>query len=568
MSVFSSDNLVRSLIVSAVLGCLVPATSWAASSAPGTADPATSTLPQGAVLLKSLPAKPVDPANGNSNTPGAAPDPSTNGSSPNRPSHGRKPARSVFYRLNAQCLTDGARLRLTGKGFSREREGQFSLSLKDGLKERLLPLLSRTETEIVTELPRGFSLEYGRKYQLLLKSGGLLVAGEGNRTRFEKCAANVAPEQIKPSSDLYVEGEILILLPKILFNQLAVDQMKADLVQEGYQVLKESNLAALGFVLLQMRIPDGTQEETILQALKGRYPNATIDYNHRNQLSGSPRVYADKLINRATATGGCPVLQNADLAVGVIDGGVDLKHHALQGQRDIRTAGFAHGGAGLPKPSDHGTAITVLFKGNNAADGYSGLLPKAPIFVADILTQKTGKPFAATSSFVEGLNWLVGRKVKMINMSLEGPRNLVMNQALDKMIDRDIYLFAAAGNGGKQALPPFPAAHPAVMGVTAVDRDMNIYRKATPGGHVDFSAPGVMLWLAKAGGRGSYRSGTSFAVPYVIAKSAYLMNKKPALMTGQGRVGITAALSEEVIDLGEIGRDPVFGQGLIQFSNC
>ncbi|MEP4193918.1 MAG: hypothetical protein ABJN51_22695, partial [Sneathiella sp.] len=278
MSVFSSDSLLKGLIVSAVLCCAVPAISWGASSDPGTAGPATSTLPQGAVILKSLPAKPVDPARGNSNIPGTAPDPSTSGTNPNRPSHGRKPPRSVFYRLNALCLTEGARLRLTGKGFSQAREGQFSLSLKDGLKERMLPLLSRTETEIVTELPRGFSLDYGKKYQLLLKAGGLLVAGEGNRARFEKCAVNVTPEQIKPSPDLYVAGEVLILLPKILFNQLAIDQMKTDLVQEGYQVLKESNLASLGFVLLQMRIPSGTQEEAILQALKGRYPNATIDY--------------------------------------------------------------------------------------------------------------------------------------------------------------------------------------------------------------------------------------------------------------------------------------------------
>jgi subtilisin family serine protease len=68
------------------------------------------------------------------------------------------------------------------------------------------------------------------------------------------------------------------------------------------------------------------------------------------------------------------------------------------------------------------------------------------------------------------------------------------------------------GNGGKEA-PAYPAAHPDVIAVTAIDADARIYKKANRGEYIDLAAPGVDVWAAKAGGGGSYRSGTSFAVP-------------------------------------------------------
>ncbi len=484
------------------------------------------------------------------------------------PGRGTKPPRSVFYRLNVNCFEAGSRIRLIGRGFEKLREDYYSLTLKGASVERPLTVLDWSEREILAEIPKDYPFQVGKSYKVSFKIRGLTVAGDGNRTSYGTCTSSLIPKQRKAIPDPIIEGEILILLPLNFFNQASINQIKADLAATGYQLLKESNLAGLGFQLLQMKIPVGTAEADILEDLRNRYPQATIDYNHRNRLSGMPRTYADSLVGRDPSPQACPVLAQSSFSIGVIDGGVDLKHPALKGGQDIRTAGFAHGGKGLPKPSDHGTAIAVLYKGQDVENGYPGLLPKAPLFIADILTQKTGKPFAATSSFLEGLNWLIGRKVKMVNMSLEGPPNATVNRALEEASKKKVYLFAAAGNGGVNADPPYPAAHKAVIGVTAVDKDKHIYRKATPGGHVDFSAPGVMLWLAKAGGKGSYRSGTSFAVPYVIANSVYLLSTQPELENAVGHKDLKAALSSNVVDLGEAGKDRVFGRGLIQFAGC
>ncbi len=541
--------------------------SVAQSSTPSPRDPAgTTRLRPLTHMREPAPRRPDDPNLAAPNA-GTTTDPAGNtpGTAPQR---GTKPPRSVFYRLNVSCLEAGSRIRLIGRGFERLQKDQYSLTLKGGKVDRAITVLDWSEQEILAEIPKDYLFQTGKSYRLSFKIRGLTVAGDGNRTSYETCTASLAPEQRKAIPDPIIEGEILILLPQSFFNQAAVNRIKAELAAAGYQLLKESNLSGLGFQLLQMRIPGGIDERDVLVDLRNRYPQATIDYNHRNQLSGKPRTYADKLVGRDPSINACPVLTQASFPVGVIDGGVDLKHPALKGSQDIRSAGFAHGGKGLPKPSDHGTAIAVLFKGKEVDNGYSGLLPKAPLFVADILTQKTGKPFAATSSFLEGLNWLLGRKVKMVNMSLEGPPNATVNRALEAASKKNVYLFAAAGNGGSDADPPYPAAHKAVIGVTAVDKDKNIYRKATPGGHVDFSAPGVMLWLAKTGGKGSYRSGTSFAVPYVIANSAYFLSTQSDLVNAAGHKDLMTALSGNVVDLGEVGKDRVFGRGLIQFVGC
>ena len=51
-------------------------------------------------------------------------------------------------------------------------------------------------------------------------------------------------------------------------------------------------------------------------------------------------------------------------------------------------------------------------------------------------------------------------------------------------------------------------------------RMRSIYKKANRGDYIDLAAPGVDVWTAKAGGGGSYRSGTSFAAPFVVAAIA------------------------------------------------
>jgi subtilisin family serine protease len=148
----------------------------------------------------------------------------------------------------------------------------------------------------------------------------------------------------------------------------------------------------------------------------------------------------------------------------------------------------------------------------------------------------------------------------VINLSLAGDANALVALAVRRASAARAVLVAAAGNGGPGAPPAFPAAEPDVIGVTAVDSRMRPYEAANQGDYVDFAAPGVKIWTPDPGG---YRSGTSFATPYVVASLAGRIARAPAVDPRQA----AAALASAALDLGPRGKDPVFGWGLVQSAN-
>jgi minor extracellular protease Epr len=161
------------------------------------------------------------------------------------------------------------------------------------------------------------------------------------------------------------------------------------------------------------------------------------------------------------------------------------------------------------------------------------------------------------------LDWLVGSRTAVINMSFAGDANAVVAVALQRVIMKHAVVVAAAGNNGPSAPPAFPANEPGVIGVTAVDSHSQPYAGANSGDYVDFAAPGVRIWTPGPMAPGSYHTGTSFAAPFVTAAVAARVAN--GVLTDVEE--IVGSLAQTAIDLGQPGKDPVFGRGLIQFAN-
>ncbi|HEX20265.1 MAG TPA: hypothetical protein ENG78_05540 [Acidiferrobacteraceae bacterium] len=68
------------------------------------------------------------------------------------------------------------------------------------------------------------------------------------------------------------------------------------------------------------------------------------------------------------------------------------------------------------------------------------------------------------------------------------------------------------------------------------------------------------MWAASANGKGSYFSGTSYASPYVAATYALMKRKYPKSSWNS----IHKIISKQSRDLGNPGKDPAYGWGLIQ----
>ena len=161
-------------------------------------------------------------------------------------------------------------------------------------------------------------------------------------------------------------------------------------------------------------------------------------------------------------------------------------------------------------------------------------------------------------NLVRALDWLLAENVNVINMSLAGPDNQILRKIIARAVNNEKMIVAAAGNEGPAAPPMFPAAYPGVIAVTAVDRNQKIYRWANRGKQISFAALGVSVPTVRSTGGVGHESGTSMAAPVV---SAFLSCELKKNISTKDAV---KNLADRAVDLGDKGRDEIFGYGLVQ----
>jgi subtilisin family serine protease len=168
---------------------------------------------------------------------------------------------------------------------------------------------------------------------------------------------------------------------------------------------------------------------------------------------------------------------------------------------------------------------------------------------------------AEAYDLVRAIDLLAGRSVNVINMSLSGPDNALLARLVSTLGEKHVEIVAAAGNDGPSAKAAYPAAYENVIAVTAVDRRKRAYRRANQGDYVDIAAPGVGVWAAASIKGTRPKTGTSFAAPFVAAATALVKSRAP------GQVPAIEILRKDAEDLGQPGKDPVFGWGLLNAEN-
>jgi hypothetical protein len=244
-----------------------------------------------------------------------------------------------------------------------------------------------------------------------------------------------------------------------------------------------------------------------------------------------------------------------EVRIGVIDTSFDIRHPAFRSLNSVQ--GEFLGGE-RPSPYDwHGTAVLSLLAGNPQS-GTPGLVPDATFLLASAFrSDVNGNASTDTVRLLSALDWLDQLDVHIVNMSFSGPQDGAVGSAIERMSKKGVVFIAAAGNMGPTAAPSYPAAYPHVIAVTAVNRDGMNYKSANRGSYIDVSAPGVDVLTALPDAKQGYRTGTSFAVPFVTAILAANIG------------GVRSAETEKDLlrhvstrDLGPPGPDPIYGAGL------
>jgi hypothetical protein len=357
-----------------------------------------------------------------------------------------------------------------------------------------------------------------------------------------------APVPVKESQS--VEPGELVAVSATMNDAL---QLASQAQALGFQVKRRTNLTGLGFVVTTFRLPKDMGVGNALLSLRRAMPDVWADANHRFQLLGDEaRTYGRRLIgwNAAASCG-------LGLRIGLLDTIIATDHPQFQG-RAIQLRGVLPTGVSVAG-AEHGTATAALLVGRE-----TGLLPGAQLYAANVFRSREKEADTTAEWVVLGLDWLAQNGVAVINLSLGGPRNLLVEAAVQRLLDFGIAVTAAAGNGGEDAPPVYPAAQSGVTAVTAVDAKMNPYRRANRGDYIALAAPGVDVWTAAPGKEGIFVSGTSYAVPFVTAALA-------AARQSDGKLAWPAILEQlqaKARDLGAPGKDPVFGWGLVQSGGC
>ncbi len=250
-----------------------------------------------------------------------------------------------------------------------------------------------------------------------------------NRDRIERDAAG----------NLARRGELLSL-------GISPDDLNG-LKRAGFAVIAQETVEGLDLQITRLSVPVG-MDLAKAQALAAQIaPGADIgaDNLHRQSESFADQKTALVLPGTLAVQAHIPVRT----PIGIIDGAPGPA---------IRVTGRKGFATGALLPSDHGSAVASLLRG----EGASGM------WVADVYGSDPAGGNAL--AIVQGLGWLANNGCKVITISLVGPRNTVLERAIRRAQQRGIVVVAAVGNDGPASPPAFPASYDGVVAVTGVDR--------------------------------------------------------------------------------------------------
>lgn len=391
----------------------------------------------------------------------------------------------------------------------------------------------------VPDLPGLPTQELNRTVDGVLRTADPQRLRELRRLRIaELLRTNRKELEADPSGAPILRSEVIALSP----TPEALDRALA----AGFTIGRARALEGLDVSIIVLHSPAGMSARRALRLLREADPAGTYDYNHVYTQSGE---VSGSVAPPAASTRTAPAPPGR-AKVGMIDGGLQRSHAVFAGV-DIHE----HGCGGQGVPSAHGTAVASLLVGH--ADLFDGAAVGAELYAADVYC---GVPTGgAVDAVADAFAWMSRARVPVINISLVGPANGLLEQVIRLLTLRGHIVVAAVGNDGPSAPPLYPAAYPSVVAVTGVDARRRVLFEACRGKHVDFAAPGADMSAAGMDAAYGLVRGTSFASPIAAGLLARLM----LLPDRRQAEAAVATLVAQAVDLGSRGPDKVYGNGLV-----
>lgn len=298
------------------------------------------------------------------------------------------------------------------------------------------------------------------------------------------------------------------------------------------ELVEDWAMPVLSIDCYRMRLPAGMPSAPLLAALaqdkrvawtqliQDFVAQAGADPLYRTQ----PAAQAWQLAQvRKVATG-------RKVVVAVVDSGVESSHPDLAGQV-VLEENFVERQQYVPEL--HGTAVAgvIAARAGNGV-GIEGVAPEARLLALRACWQAGGSTRCNSFTLAKALNFALANGAQIINLSLSGPPDRLLQQLLEVALARGIRVVGAVdparADGG------FPANTPGVFAVAADGA-------AARAGTHPLAAPGRDIPTTMPGGRWGLVSGSSYAAAHVSGMLALLEQLRPQMPAARLRDGIVVS---------------------------
>lgn len=233
-----------------------------------------------------------------------------------------------------------------------------------------------------------------------------------------------------------------------------------------------------------------------------------------------------------------------EVAIGVIDGPVDIDHPDLESCRLTKVKKNSDSPMCKELDSDacfHGTFIAGILFAKRGSSSAPAICPDCeitlrPLFSEDI---KDGTQNAFPSCTPEDLSYslmeVIDAGVRIVNLSLGFSSSYPLSyyrgleEAYEYAYKHDVIIVAAAGNQGNMGYISF-LDHPSIIPVVSCDGNNLVTSESNIGpsvGKRGLMAPGVNITSLSPNGKYTQMSGTSVSAPFVTGAIALLWSLFP-----------------------------------------